>query len=788
MLPAAGVLLRWPRPKPVVGIDDQAVFPDLPSSFTGAVIGEWATNPDDAIHDTALWIRPTNLAFASETLGLALDATDIALTIIVAPIFCIADFIFGGGDCLSDAGSFSHTVNPLTLVDEGEGILEEYAEDGSLTSNDWPLAGRVALPALWHFASVAKSGQFNHTPGFKGVSADIGASGGPSGWSLPDTELIVLTDLLGLTVQSEKSDGIPNYSQYADGGFRSPGDWIDAAVGHTEFEPVNNLGHYGWDKFKSHTYGARGLGWVLHAIGDADQPHHTAGVLGYGHSPWEKFANLSWQGNYQEDNITAAYPHLAAEMGYAFRWWKYMDDLQTSRGTTDVPVSDLIKAIAFETFALPVTKFGQAFQTVNLLDTPSPDDSDIIATYGPQSQQMLDLMERTTGASLAFLAKASDFVAPVTIANDPCTCPTGSSRFGQTITGDVIPSRDGLCHPCGTDVFSFLPDWANGECLAVCPPDQPTLQSGVCTSVGACSSTAPFSVNGTCVATCPSTSVIANHRDCVATCPAGTAPDSSHFCIAQPPPKSPAICGDLNGDSTVSCCGKDGGLCGTNSDCCSHSCRDDGICLTGSGGTCVINNDCLSGTCIGGKCQPGHPGAACAAPADCVTFKCVGTTCAPADPGAPCTMSNDCVSTLCGTAGTCVVPSGTYCGSQSSLCLSQLCIGGFCVGDNGDSCNVNSGCGSGSCINGVCKGALGAVCKGNSGCQSADCEQGVCKAGTGGTCQTSSDCGTGFTCPQPGGSCCALPGTSCVTSATCCSQFCDTSQSTPGVCGLGGPG
>lgn len=762
-------------------------FQDLPSNFTGAVLGKWATGPDDEFHDTALWFRPSNLGIGSEIKGLAEEAVDIGLTIIVAPFFCISDFIFGGGDCVGDAGSFSHTVDPVTLADESLGIIElDVFGNGTVTSDDSPLKGKVILQGLWHFAQVWQEGQFNKVPGYKATQASLKAAAGPDGWSPLDAAVIAICDLLGLTIHPIKSTGVDHYSRFADGALRVVGDWIDPTMGHVEFEPVDNLARFGWDNFVTHAEGARGLGWVLHAIGDAGQPHHTVGVLGWGHNPWETFALLSWQSNFQENVIGAHYPHLAAAMAHGFRWWKFMDDLQTQRGTTALPVGEMVEALAQETFSLPVSRFGHAFQQVNLLDTPSPDHGDILDTFGPEAANMRDLMERAIGASIGFLAKASDFVPAVT--SSPCACPAGQARFAETAAGDIIPARDGNCHACGSLPFEGMPNLSEGECVAACPPDKPTVVSGVCTAVDACSAATPFFENGACVGKCSDNSVVVNNRDCVAGgCPAGTTlEESSHFCIPTPPTKSRAICSAQNGDGQGACCGADAGFCVSDTDCCSGSCRSDGICRSGAGRSCAIGNDCLSGSCTSGVCRPSGTGQPCAANGDCASFACENKICKPGEPGRPCAGGGDCLSGICGNEpGVCLGRGGDYCQGQDSLCVSNVCLGGFCAGANGESCNSNGGCASGLCLNGVCKGGTGSSCSGNSGCASNMCQGGICKVGRGGACQSNADCASDAICSQASGTCCGATGSSCGINNDCCSQDCSGGPS--GTC-VFGPG
>jgi hypothetical protein len=717
-------------------------FQDLPSNFTGAVLGEWATGPDDYNPDLRLWVRPSSVLFESELTGLSQDAVDVGLAIIVAPVFCLADLLFGGGDCIDDAENFSHDVDPVTWIDEGTGLLElETVGQLTVDSGDWPLKGNVSLPAMFHFASVANSGSFNHIPGYQASAAGIGAFGGPNGWSVLDMAIVALGDLTGLTVQPEKSDGVSHYSQYADGPeTRLLDDWIISPVGHAEMEPVYNLAKWGWDSFTNGSLGAKGIGWVLHAIGDADQPHHTAGTCGYGHQPWEKFALLNWQTTFQELSLPKDYKNMQAIVGYAFHWWKFLDDAQTSQHTTQLPVRDMIRALAVETSQLPVSTWGHAFQEANYLDTPNPDDSDIHATFDGESANMLDLMERTIGASMGFLTKASDYVPTVTPGSDPCSCPVGSSRFAQTAAGDLIPAANGACTECGNGTFQTLPVYADGECLTACPANEPTLIQGVCSSSGgACPASAPFSQDGTCVKACKASLVVVNNYKCQpGPCPTGTNPSpvNGSFCNPIAPKTSPAVCGPVNGDSQTACCGSDHGLCGTNNDCCSHGCRGDGICLAETGNGCDSNDDCLSGSCVNGICGQGHPGSTCAKPSDCLSGQCPTSlpfVCPPGAAGTSCSAPTDCLSGDCGSSGVCLGATGEPCGTQNSLCIYGLCLNGACAGGPGDSCG-------------------------------------------------SQPCGVGELCSGLTSKCCGQPGVLCKTDVDCCSTTCGSTEGSPGTC------
>jgi len=327
----------------------QPFFHELQSNFTGAVIGQWATRPDDELNDTLVWIRPTHSLIYGEMIGLAEGIVDAGLAIALAPVVCLADLIFGGGDCISDAVEGGKTLDLLNLADTGVGLVELYtAGQKTFTSKDFPISYLgVSLPAYFHFANVNEDAlnevipgnQFNILPGFKEISG--GAGFGPILDAL-DVAVIAGTDLLGVTVHPYKSNGVTNYSPFADGESRGVGDWINATIGHVEFEPVQNLAAYGWSQFRNGDSahpkgGARGIGWVMHAIGDASQPHHTIGALGWGHAWWETFANLSWEPNFHEENVGQHYADLAAILAYGFNAWSFIDAIQKSTGSSDYP-------------------------------------------------------------------------------------------------------------------------------------------------------------------------------------------------------------------------------------------------------------------------------------------------------------------------------------------------------------------------------------------------------------------------------------------------------------------
>jgi hypothetical protein len=746
-------------------------FSGLPTNYTGAVIGLWATAPDDEQPDIKVWLRPSNTAFESALRGITQAAADGALAVVFAPIACLGELIFSDNadNCFEDSATFSHKVDPANLGDETVGIAElETVGQFSEGSNQWPMSILgVSLPGLWHFANVGNTnGEFYNPPGIQVIG------GGPQTSTIPDFIDIATTagaDLLGITVQPEDSAGCDNYAFGNDG--RQLGDWIDGTLGHVEFNPLYNLGQYGWNMFTAPisptnpgTFGthgggagANGLGWVLHAVGDAMCPHHTIGSLGWGHAPWERFAGLGWEGPFgtaafQEEDLLQHYPDLQIAMKYAFQWWTFLDDQQKTNGGA-LPVSQFIKSVATETYHRPTTVEGSILQSDISWAYHQADDKDAVvrSAYGTHAADLRDMMLEAIGASIAFMVKAADSVpATSNLPISPCACPQGHARSGQDFAGNQQIAPNSACTQCGMGVFSTMPNWVDGRCVQMCPADKPTVTGGVCTATGACAPDTPFRLNGTCVstccpkdATCPvaapfrvngtctatcSTPFIANYRDCVAACPTGQVPDARDPFLCGPPPTPPSKSCDPSSDSVTSaCCRAKGAACSAAADCCSGSCfGTDGLCQGGVGDACVTNSECTSGNCSNGKCAIGT----------------AGQRCAPQFP-------QGCGSHICPATGACA--------------------------SGGVACTKDSECGGPPDCVFVCEaGQSGNVCVANSDCTSQDCENGTCKGALQEMCKTPSDCSGSpitITC-GPQNKCCLFSGVQCGTPGDCCSATC----------------
>jgi hypothetical protein len=628
-------------------------FQDLQSNLSGAALGMWSTGPDQAKDDTHLWVRPSNLVFVSTVRGKAQEIAEAGLTagaIVLAPVVCLAEWIFQR-DCRADLRSVTHAVSSA-----GDGAVAYWEQGvfGRFTDIDLP----APLPGLWHFGQVGREGQFNKVAGMKFI--DGGADGE---LDTLDLAIIALSEMSGATLQSDTSQGVKRYARFADGDLRTVADWLGPTVGHVEFEPVQNLAQWGWTELRAGRLNAKGLGWVLHAIGDAGQPHHTISAIGWGHAEWERFANLTWAENFQEEDVVTHYPHLREIVAIAFRWWKFLDDRQAVAAANDLAVRELIVALLTETARLPVSTVGRAYlRGISRLRETLPDQT-IRTKYAGEEAAMKDLMQRTIGASMAFLVKASDFVsAKGASPASPCDCGKGAARFAQDDAGKIVAAQDGLCHACGTGAFAAMPSWVDGACVAACPADKPTAQDGVCVATGRCPAAAPFVDHGVCVAACPPSKVVVDHRTCADACPAPQRPDDAGFCARLPTPPA-RLCLTISDDGVKACCSPVGAAVQSGKQCCSLDRRPDGFCRGDAGDQCAVDDDCISLSCVAHRCVLGANGGRCVRNAHCASGICVEQGLCVGRAGDRCSSSQHCDSGRClmipgKSLGTCDVVDG----------------------------------------------------------------------------------------------------------------------------------
>ncbi len=320
--------------------------------YTGVTLGYWAGGPDRALTD---WIfRSTTL----ETLqtpavqigtGIGVSALAMAACAIACglmPVLCAVcpAIAIGAGiyviDAINDIDASSMEHDDFTGL--GHHIDMKPLQPGDSTFDD-------------------KRGKFMEK---------AGPGGNPD---LLEEMVIALYDLLGWHVRHDLSNGPAAYQITAGGDGhpdsvpRSASQWETATGAHIDYTPVDNLAMSGWTTFTAAVkpdavtlaavQGAPGLGWSLHALGDATVAMHVVGATGFGHRPYEEAFDNRWEqfviADLGKPGATAMSARQAREIvNRALVWREFILQWRADNGgTTDVPVRDLVTLLASQTRA-----------------------------------------------------------------------------------------------------------------------------------------------------------------------------------------------------------------------------------------------------------------------------------------------------------------------------------------------------------------------------------------------------------------------------------------------------
>jgi hypothetical protein len=319
-------------------------------------------------------------------------------------------------DCDTEAKDIANDANPINAI---EGMLPGI---GDVKGLDWV--------GIWHHINVRPDtggGAFDDRPGA------LLETGGPFG--IPDATALVLMaalDVSGLSLNYDDSNGPHRYEitgagdGHQDTSTRNEGQWQITTFPHLTFEPVDNLGFYGWRQFKNDpAHSAKWLGWPLHAIGDATSPMHAAATSTWGHRPFEDAQQDRWRAirhlgeSFDADPTPAEQQSQNAQaraiLAKAFTWRAFILNWrsQAPGRERDVPVRELVTAIARETFNYSLQ---QQATSVNWPFDPLlsavyvADDKAAISVYATDANidRSRPLLENAAAATLAFLVSAAE--------------------------------------------------------------------------------------------------------------------------------------------------------------------------------------------------------------------------------------------------------------------------------------------------------------------------------------------------------------------------------------------
>lgn len=738
--------------------------------------------------------------------GLAAGAFFFALILGIA---CIVGWISGdgcGADVAKVLGAITEDTGLESILHEAAGVVPSSV--GAFTDS--------AYTGMWHYIN-AQDGGTNKYDDRRGLFYN---EAGPDR-SPGQLDVIIQAglDLGSLHLDYDVSHGRQQYEilssddKHPNSVARNKSQWQGVTAAHLQFSPIDNFAFYGWSHFRG-TRAAHWLRWPLHALGDVTVPMHIFATSSYGHrayedtllfgsywaemrflphlaSPeiWNPPAQTCFPGSGPDpfcpelkDQSANQVEQIRRVLWHALRWRRFIQNWRnTNAKPTDIPIRDLVTALAIDVRNKIQSDSDPSWAwcddcSMNYQFREDRNDKGRKYYEDPaRLNRMRDLVERSIGATVAFLVAAADAIPAPTCSTSTCSgtspCCSGSCQAGkccQQVAG-----------PCDRD-------------------------SDCCTSSG----NPAVCRNRVCVSTGSNTCQGASHscEDGAAVCCADSG--GSKQCGTSP-----------NGVNV--CCNAKGTTCSSSAQCCTGSCKitvgNTGVCsgrppgsACTSAAQCDTNEDCerngvpVTGGNPGVCCNPSASASLdCTTDSDCCTgvcsevsddvFKC---TCAPA--GVHCARDNDCCSGNSCVNGTCTaVCKGENVGcSNNTECCNGVCcaatngpptcksvcscnpVGFMCLGN--EDCCKGTQCCSNFAGGPVCKtaclcGGENVACASNSDC----CVGSVCCAAKGFVCTT--DCSS--TCKPANAACTHGSGTAeCCAGTTCC-ELTDTCL-LPGDCNV----
>jgi hypothetical protein len=473
--------------------DENSIYHFLaPEDHTGDVLGYWTTEADHDVSVTALGFKPVYPG-VGKTLQTLDTVAEGALGAVLGPVVCAFEALFGGDDCVKDAQALADDAVPIEEIASVIPVLFP-RHDANFTG-------------LWHFIDFADS----NSP-CDDVRGMLYERAGPG--RVPDAlDLLIIigTELGQQTIAFDDSTGPKrfNITNPGDGDqpscARDRSDWEIAPMGHIVFNPVDNLALYGWTQFTlvNGGHNAKMLGWPLHALGDAVEPHHVVGTTGWGHRPYEdsleKGVNDAGKTNwerilYQDLAVVSEvrsnqYLQLQRILHRGFAYWRLLNTFRAQRPNTSVlntiPIRALVTQVAADTYA-EVGAGGWPFEphlsVPYFVDVGLRQSTINFYTDANSVDRQRTLIERGAGASLAFLTAIGQLGAPFAAAP---RCGGANALFDQC----------GASSQCNGSCCMFTPPAVS--CVDPCPREECSTTTGFCGSI--CSNGTFCDPTGCCV-------------------------------------------------------------------------------------------------------------------------------------------------------------------------------------------------------------------------------------------------------------------------------------------------
>jgi len=515
---AAGKTRFCSSPEPLC--DQNSIYQFLaPEDHTGDILGYWTTEADHDVSVIGLGFKPVYPGVGKTLQTLDTVAED-ALGAVLVPIVCAFEALFGGEDCVKDARALADDAVPIEDIASVIPVLFP-RHDANFTG-------------LWHFIDFADP----NSP-CDDVRGMLYERAGPL--RIPDAlDLLILigTELGQQTVSFDDSTGPSRFNITNPGDGDQPScsrgrpEWEIAPMGHIVFNPVDNLALYGWTQFSvvNGGHNAKMLGWPLHALGDAVEPHHVVGTTGWGHRPFEESLEkgtidghlTNWTRIlYQDlanpgDVRSSQYLQLRRILHHGFSYWRMLNTFRAQRPNTStlntIPIRALVTQVAADTYAeitgpdgSPGWPFNPTLSVPWWIDLGARTATVNFYTDTNSVDRQRQLIESGAGASLAFLTAIGQLGAPfaaaprcgganalfaecgassecsgtccmptpvTTACVEPCaqvTCNTGSLFCSSTCSSDHICGPDNCCIPVQCDApCRSDADCDSGSCASGC--------------------------------------------------------------------------------------------------------------------------------------------------------------------------------------------------------------------------------------------------------------------------------------------------------------------------------
>jgi len=339
-----GVWFDWTAPEVFIPFNN-CNTPNHYPDHTGTALGLWAKSVDDELNDGHMWIRPTSAGFQGTLNKFSDEAIKggamLGLIPIVCGTSCLLDVVgLGGGACKKCLKASQELGNKTPTPTDVQGFIPG---GGDHTSDDYT--------GMWHFINM-NSGLSNEFDDRQGLYYDEAGLDRIPG--VVDMAIIAGGDLTGLSVNYDSSLGPKRYQignaddSHQNTDFRGLIGWQKYTIGHTPFEPVDNLAFYGWREFQKNPNQTNLLAWPLHALGDATSPMHVIGSTAYGHRPFEDAQERLW-------------PDISKAMGQdlnnillrAFIWRLFINKWRSAHAghNADIPIREMVTALAQQTYS-----------------------------------------------------------------------------------------------------------------------------------------------------------------------------------------------------------------------------------------------------------------------------------------------------------------------------------------------------------------------------------------------------------------------------------------------------